>query len=809
MDVVFSGQAGTLAFLEGADVRFVRAGDLEVDFLVGREGASYLFEGTNDVVVGRETNRDHAFKQFEQAWESDRALRLVLIALDVEEENELRLEAADCLEEIFERGNAATFVENQLYSRPLPGEADPLFLMDGSKWPLVNKIISTLVDRQTAIRIHRQAWDALSASLFVDLSKADFEEGAIGAGAFRILASLEEGRDPNLAILECYKALSSLPNVRAVVSDWTKQLKRVGIKHKVLPEESEDESLGQIGPPVESYERYRKVIHQQAAIVEKMRAGSVNLARRYTDELIHSQLQDNGANFAAKSLCSLAQAAKQLGLDSLQLEWAERAVSIDFSDAWSHGQYADALMQYARLDEALTELSLCEAYGDPQFAATGRARILRYQGRLDEALAAFKSAQEEFPDEPFSWMGSAETYRDMCKFDEALQEYEAALKKFPESLYFRCGLAAVLANLGRPEDALSIYRSHELKNDLVAINGRAGVLKDLGRLSEALDAVSRAVEFFPTDSVSRCLRAEIYRESGRFTDALQLYADVKSMAPNNSVAYAGFAEVLRDLRRYPEAVDAYAKAIERFPFDEYLANGYANIRKVSGEFDLSLQLYESAVKRFPYSLIAKSGRADLLKRLGHYDDALEAYDEIIALAPDYSMAKNGKAAILVVRREFESALKLLPSGPRSTRDDWVAWHIRGMIILRRGQIEEAIEHFERSKNETPFVRERRYFERALSVARLHQGEFKKAFDALADSGTGGLSNVLRLHAFSGMGHLAEARSVYADLTVRCPPQLVQLKDAIASKFGLTNIAAYHNDNWILDRETEAILQEAA
>jgi tetratricopeptide (TPR) repeat protein len=397
----------------------------------------------------------------------------------------------------------------------------------------------------------------------------------------------------------------------------------------------------------------------------------------------------------------------------------------------------------------------------------------------------------------------------MWRFDDALREYKAAINLFPDSLNFKCGLAAVLAELGQAEEALAMYNSYEVRDDLIAINGRAGVLKELGRLPEALETINRAIEFFPTDPVSRCLQAEIYRVSGRFEDALQVYANIKVMAPNSSVAYAGFAEVLRDLRRYPDAVDAYVEAIERFPFNEYIANGYANIRKVNGEFDLSLQLYESAVNRFPYSLVAKNGRADLLKRLGKYDDALAAYDEIIAIWPRYATAKNGKAAILVVQRQYDAALKLLPNGAPSTRDDWIAWHVRGMALLRRGKIDEAVQHLEKGKDETPFVRERRYFERALSVARLHQGAFKKAFDALADSGASSLSNILRLHAYAGMGSLAQAKSLYTDLSGRCPPQLVELKDAIASSFGLTSVVAYHNDNWILDRELEVLLQNDA
>jgi tetratricopeptide (TPR) repeat protein len=144
------------------------------------------------------------------------------------------------------------------------------------------------------------------------------------------------------------------------------------------------------------------------------------------------------------------------------------------------------------LGEALVEYDLCEFYGDAQFAATGRARVLRYQGFLEEALAAFRNAQTLFSghqSEPFAWAGSAETLRDMWKFDDALEEYEKAIARFPDKIHLQCGRAAVLSDLGKLELALQAYEVPQLRGDLIAQNGRATVLRELGRLDEALTAV--------------------------------------------------------------------------------------------------------------------------------------------------------------------------------------------------------------------------------------------------------------------------------------------------------------------------------
>jgi len=808
MDAILSGQAGTLVFLEGAEARVVRLSD-DSEFMIAREGVNYLFQGCNDVVVARRVSEQAARSQLEAAWVSDRALRMLLIALDMEEDSELRDEAADALEELLIDSAAKIYVENQLYSRRLPDEADPQFLKKADRWPATTELIQNLIIRQDSVILHRQTWDELSDELF-DEGKARFEEEAINRGAFRMLASLDaEARDPNIAILECHNALRTLPNSRQIVTEWTKGFRRPGIRHEIVPDDVENDDQVALVEHVSSFAEYQSAIQQQQVIIDKMRAGSVKLARRYTDELIESQLRKNDPSFAAKSLCSLAQQAKALGLFSLQLEWAERAVRIAPSDAWAHGQAADALIQYFRLEEALAELDLSEAYGDPSFAATGRARVLRHQGRLDEALLAFRSAQANFPDEPFAWSGSAETLRDMWKLEEALLEYREAIRRFPNELFLKCSEAAVLSDLGRLDEALRAYSASQLKDEAIAFNGKATVLRSMGRFSEALETVQDAIELYPTDPALRCSQAEIYRALGDPLSALGLYDDIKKSSPNMSVSYTGYAEALRDMRRYPEAIAAYEEALSRFPSDDYVANGYANIHKVNDNLDEALRLYEGNVRRFPYSLVAKTGRADLLKRLGKYDDALTAYDEIIRIAPTFAAARNGKAAILVVRGEHAAALSLLPMNNPSTRDDWIAWNIRGMALVKSGELARGIEHLEEGRRQTPFARERRYLERALSVATMQTGDFNHAVDVLKEVGGLGLSNILRLHAYAGDGQLIEAKTTYEMLSATCPSELHDLRDAIAARFGLIESDQQHaNDNWIFGRETEALLQAA-
>jgi hypothetical protein len=131
-----------------------------------------------------------------------------------------------------------------------------------------------------------------------------------------------------------------------------------------------------------------------------------------------------------------------------------------------------------------------------------------------------------------------------------------------------------------------------------------------------------------------------------------------------------------------------------------------------------------------------------------------------------------------------------------------------MVLLRKNEIENAVRLFEEGRRTIPFASERRYFDGALSLARLQQSNFELAAHSLVNTG-GGLSNILRFHAYAGMGNVERARALYVELSERCPAQLIELREAIAGRFGIAENVTPRNDLWIFGRESEALLQDAA
>jgi tetratricopeptide (TPR) repeat protein len=750
-------------------------------------------------------------------------MQLALLLLDGVEDCETRHLASGCLDELLREPEICIYVTNRLYAAPLPETADLSGSLAAARLSEpVTGLLKELETAQPHIRRLREAWDNVPAESFEnDSARRAFEQTLVASGAFKafVMAGGDAARF-GLARLEFQGSLKALPNSRKVFESWLKNLQPAGTRQdtRVLQGTSVTE------PPLETEretdfrrrlrgrEAFENVRRQKDAIVALMRKGDWANVRRYTEELKEGQLRSGGPAYAAKSLCDLAQRAKELGNCSMQLELAQMAIDTAPEDAWAHGQVADAFFCLGRLDEAAQHFEHAGSLGNQLFAATGRARILRGQMRLDAALAAYEDTIAKFPEDLIPRLGRAEVLRDMWRLEDALQAYKEAIAQFSGELVPLCGKAAVLASLGRFDEALEVYNRcvEQFEADVYPRCGLAYVLRQKGCLEESLAAFEATTRMFPASESPRTGHASVLKMQGRLKEALQEYKDVIKHFPHEVMPANGLAEVFRAMGDLDKALEAYDEAIRNFPHDPVARCGRANILKEQGRFDDALQEYDAIVARFPYEVYAWSARADLLKELGHLEDAVEAYNRLTAMAwnPKRQATQYAKAAVLAASGRFSEAELLLPTTEPRTRDEWLAYHIRAMILLRTNRLDEAMVLLEKGLRENPYADERAYFESALAVASLRRRRFKEAVRFLGKGDTP-LAEVIRMHAFGALRQADDVKKAYKRIERACPPPLIPLRDELAARYGLQLGFASRGWNWVFEEECRNILYAAA
>jgi tetratricopeptide (TPR) repeat protein len=103
------------------------------------------------------------------------------------------------------------------------------------------------------------------------------------------------------------------------------------------------------------------------------------------------------------------------------------------------------------------------------------------------------------------------------------------------------------------------------------------LLASSGRSNEAMEHLTRAVNFQPSYVEARLALAEGLRRAGRPQPALEQYKEAAAVSPRSVQAQVGYALTLVDLHRYQDARTWLTEAVERYPDQPELAHMLARL----------------------------------------------------------------------------------------------------------------------------------------------------------------------------------------------------------------------------------------
>jgi tetratricopeptide (TPR) repeat protein len=329
----------------------------------------------------------------------------------------------------------------------------------------------------------------------------------------------------------------------------------------------------------------------------------------------------------------------------------------------------------------------------------------------------------------------------------------------------------------------------------------------MNRLPDALMAYDAVIVEHPENVVARNGRAEVLKTMNRLTDALAAYDAVIAEHPGDMVARRGRAELLKTMNGLPDALAAYDAVISKHPEDVVARAGRAEVLKTMNRLPDALAAYEAVIAEHPESVVARTGCAEVLKTMNRLPDALAAYDAIVAEHPEDVVARTGRACVLIGLKRFEEALEHLPVSDPLTADDWIGFHVRGMVLLRQGNLDGAISIFEEGARSNPRPAHQEYFRSALAVARIKQKDFASAKDCLKEIQSPTLRdpvNILLVHAFGELGETTNARNTFQELTCAERPRFAEVCDELRRRY-IDQKGPGHLDDWLIDREIEILI----
>lgn len=161
-------------------------------------------------------------------------------------------------------------------------------------------------------------------------------------------------------------------------------------------------------------------------------------------------------------------------------------------------------------------------------ATLDEAAEKRLQGKLEDAISAYRKALAVKPDDVGSYLALGEIYLAQDRWTEAMKEFEQILTRQPGNLDALLGAGAAARHLAGPPAALTyLNKALELNSNRPEIHDQVGLIYlDQRQFQEALSKFSRAIEVGPDYAPAHLHLSRVLKAMGKLArakEALKAY----------------------------------------------------------------------------------------------------------------------------------------------------------------------------------------------------------------------------------------------------------------------------------------------
>ena len=193
-------------------------------------------------------------------------------------------------------------------------------------------------------------------------------------------------------------------------------------------------------------------------------------------------------------------------------------------------------------------------------------------GKINEAIVAIKTLNEEFHNVPLLFNILGACYQSLKQFDASIQMFETALSLKPDYAEAHFNLGVILRVSGRPNLAVESYKKAIalLPNYLGAHNNLGNALKQIGRLEEAVISYQNAIAIKPDYAEAHNNIGIVLKDLGRLSESVKSYEAAILINPEFYDAHFNLGNSLRDLNQRDQALKSYEAAHELKPDEDYI-----------------------------------------------------------------------------------------------------------------------------------------------------------------------------------------------------------------------------------------------
>ena len=193
-------------------------------------------------------------------------------------------------------------------------------------------------------------------------------------------------------------------------------------------------------------------------------------------------------------------------------------------------------------------------------------------GKINEAIVAIKTLNEEFPNVPLLFNILGACYQSLKQFDASIQMFETAISIKPDYAEAHFNLGVILKVSGRTHLAVESYKKAIalFPGYFSAYNNLGNALKQIGELEEAILSYQNAITINPDFAEAHNNIGIVLKDLGRLSESVKSYEAAILINPEFYDAHFNLGNSLRDLNKRDQALKSYETAHDLKPDEDYI-----------------------------------------------------------------------------------------------------------------------------------------------------------------------------------------------------------------------------------------------
>ena len=324
----------------------------------------------------------------------------------------------------------------------------------------------------------------------------------------------------------------------------------------------------------------------------------------------------------------------------------------------------------------------------------------REMGNWDDAIEAFSSVVNENPSDVLAYNHLGAIYLEKKDYNKSIASFKRGLQIDPNHPILNYNLARCFSQAKMYSDSIRCFQ-----NALKAKPGWVDAIKDFSNVlvkcqksREASELVKHSIELYPNDIKLLGMLGHIYLDQYDYDSAEKTFKRAKKVDDHDIQILTGLAEALEKGEKPEEALEAVLDAIEISPDDKDLKKRYVQTLLSANQIDAAgtnvKELYNDdkndpqVLDLYGQYLICtdEDDKAEsCFKKINNVNRNYKDY--LLSAAGRYTqIGKNDRAETMA--KEFVARDMRNPAG----------YNMLGKIYTREGNLEQAIESYDKSRN---------------------------------------------------------------------------------------------------------------